>query len=231
MKYHMDQFLYKQLNKVNKEKNPEMLTVGGKHTSDFADVKAQYGAAVRQTAEEKSRKLGRYKRRNGRACVGGQVVDTAKSRFSEYSAKEDSAETYTCIRLGCNKPTWDGTPGTFCGRTCRDLARRGAALQSSVPDPESGVSVTGVHPILAAETVGRQTQPSGYWEYETGHGFERFRDDCQETLEEHYQAFQNGGNERVTIQTSGRNISVDFRKMTQVVEGSHKVRDVRRKER
>lgn len=235
LKYHMDQFLYRQLHGANKEKNPEFLTPDGDHASKVSDLQAQYRNAVRQTAERSGKRRGRNKGRAGRAFVGGKVVDVADGmnpRSSEYAAKDDDSQRVCeCIRPGCSRPTWNGKPGTFCGRTCRDKAIKGGPV-TPVADPETGVDATAVVPIVLPETVGRPAGARGHWEYETGHGFSSFAEDCQETLEEQYQAFTNGsGSERVKVQSGGITISVDFKKMTQMVEGGHGVRKVQRKDR
>merc|ERR1712032_645231 len=142
MKYHMDQYLYRQLNMADRQKCPEFRREDTDHRSRTSDLQAQSGDAMRQIAEDTSRKKGRNKRRGGRAFVGGHVVDVtdeAASRLTEHAAKEDgSATSYICVRPGCNRPTWNGTPGTFCGRTCRDTAIRGGAVVEAMTTNEIG---------------------------------------------------------------------------------------------
>jgi len=219
------------------KKNPEFLNPGTDHASKVGDLQTHLGDAVRQTAENTSKKQGRNKA--VRAFVGDRVVDTADGtggRFAEYSAKEDASATpCVCIRPGCERPTWNGKPGTFCGRTCREKAT--GTMKGAVPVPERGAAqsqpllTAAVVPTLLPETVGCPAHARGHWEYETGHGFTCFAADCQETLEEQYQAFQNGtGSDRVTVETDGHKISIDFRKMTQMVEGSRNVRKIQRKD-
>jgi len=235
LKYHMDQFLYRQLHKADPNTYPEFLEADSDHVSKVDDVKAHMGDAVRQTAESTSRKRGRNKRREGRAFVGGKVVDVADGtgvRLTEYSSQRDgSAPACECIRPGCKRPTWNGKPGTFCGRTCRDKATKGPTMDGVLLDPERGVDATAVVPIILPDTVGRPAKARGRWEYATGQGFTSFAEDCQETLEEKYQLFRNGtGSDRVIVNTAGHNISVDFGQMTQMVEGKHKVRKIQRKD-
>jgi len=55
-----------------------------------------------------------------------------------------------CLRPGCGKPTWNGKPGGFCGRTCRGLGA-GAVNSGALP----AVQATGnpVAPSLANVAV------------------------------------------------------------------------------
>merc|ERR1711956_180492 len=106
MKYHMDQFLYKQLHEANKEENPEFLDPKKNHASKKDALQAQYGAAVSAAAENVGKRRGRNKRRAGRAFVGGGVVDLGDgptSRFTEYSPKEDGSATEPAVHL-CKRP-------------------------------------------------------------------------------------------------------------------------------
>mmetsp|Transcript_73600 Transcript_73600/g.204539 ORF Transcript_73600/g.204539 Transcript_73600/m.204539 type:complete len:1065 (-) Transcript_73600:142-3336(-) len=71
----------------------------------------------------------------------------------------------------------------------------------------------------------------GYiWEYEANHGFQRFADDCHGFIERRYQRYlADPSLRRVRVKTGNITLSVDFQRMTQLVEGTRsKVRPIRR---
>jgi len=199
MKYHKDHFLYKCLPEA---KNPEMLTKGEEAVTKFDDVKASYGAAVEKATHEDERTSA------GAALKGGHYI-------GEVSTDERT-------RLS-------GTSG--------DGAAYGAGAASPAPAPPEPVSYGAPAAADADAEAPKPVAPTPHppapkptvWEFSNNHGgFSSFADDCQEYIERKYQEFQGGGQARVKVRTGGKQISLDFEKMTQMVEGSHKVRSIKR---
>jgi len=79
------------------------------------------------------------------------------------------------------------------------------------------------------------TPPPGHsrpsWEFEARGGWQAFDGDCQAFVEGRYQEFARGeGGPSRKVKTRGMELILDFEEMTQVVEGSHKSRKIRRLE-
>ncbi|CAJ1452113.1 unnamed protein product [Effrenium voratum] len=66
------------------------------------------------------------------------------------------------------------------------------------------------------------------WLFETGSGFKPFFPECQDQLETCHQQFQAGGPSQVWIVSGGKRIRIDFQRMTQVMEGSSRIRAISR---
>lgn len=67
------------------------------------------------------------------------------------------------------------------------------------------------------------------WEFSVRRGFEPFTDDCQGVVERHYQAFLQGGPDEGRVPCRFGIIVVNFKTMTQHMEGSSRSRDIRRR--
>jgi hypothetical protein len=89
-----------------------------------------------------------------------------------------------------------------------------------------------------APTPHRPTAGRVVWEFEGNHGnWTPFHNDCQEFMERKYQEFVGGKGKgkgkpqsRINVKTDGKQISVDFEKLTSKVQDSHKIRSIRRQE-
>eukprot|EP00930_Biecheleria_cincta_P042124 TRINITY_DN2897_c0_g2_i1.p1 TRINITY_DN2897_c0_g2~~TRINITY_DN2897_c0_g2_i1.p1 ORF type:complete len:1028 (+),score=195.42 TRINITY_DN2897_c0_g2_i1:31-3114(+) len=108
-----------------------------------------------------------------------------------------------------------------------------AAIYGAPTVTAGPVAVT-VTPVLpgCTDSDGASTKHGSrvVWEYEVHDGYARFHDDCQNYVEKKYQDFKSGGKPRVNVRTQGKNISMDFEKMTSKVEDSHKIRKIKRVE-
>eukprot|EP00930_Biecheleria_cincta_P056281 TRINITY_DN42428_c0_g1_i1.p1 TRINITY_DN42428_c0_g1~~TRINITY_DN42428_c0_g1_i1.p1 ORF type:complete len:492 (+),score=68.15 TRINITY_DN42428_c0_g1_i1:49-1476(+) len=69
------------------------------------------------------------------------------------------------------------------------------------------------------------------WEFSVRAGYERFDADCQDMVEAQYQVFvaTSGEKHRAQIPVRGRTLVVDFKQMTQWIEGNDRIREVRRR--
>ncbi|CAE8628992.1 unnamed protein product [Polarella glacialis] len=76
--------------------------------------------------------------------------------------------------------------------------------------------------------AGSKTGHAVSWEFENATGFEAFDAGCQKEVERHFQEWQSGGPARVKVSARVVVISVDFKKMTSLVDGSSRVRKIRR---
>jgi hypothetical protein len=102
------------------------------------------------------------------------------------------------------------------------------APAAAVAPPSPSASASGARHTARRTGVVR-------WEFETDHGFEAFHRDCQDYIEHKYEGYTARGSKRVKVRTGGIIVSVDFERMTQMVEGtgkgrSGKIRSIRRVE-
>lgn len=74
----------------------------------------------------------------------------------------------------------------------------------------------------------RAKEDRSVWEWEAGSGFQPYAGDCQAFLEQRYQAYRKGEQQRIQVETGSKRLSVDFGKMTQMDETSKRVRRIRR---
>mmetsp|Transcript_920 Transcript_920/g.1821 ORF Transcript_920/g.1821 Transcript_920/m.1821 type:complete len:502 (-) Transcript_920:26-1531(-) len=75
-----------------------------------------------------------------------------------------------------------------------------------------------------------KSAPTAVWEFGVQGGYKPFDDNCQAPLEVQFAAFYAGtGPAQGKVVSRGNTIIVDFQQMTQHVEGSDRIRDVRRR--
>eukprot|EP00405_Crypthecodinium_cohnii_P015303 CAMPEP_0206456306 /NCGR_PEP_ID=MMETSP0324_2-20121206/22284_1 /ASSEMBLY_ACC=CAM_ASM_000836 /TAXON_ID=2866 /ORGANISM="Crypthecodinium cohnii, Strain Seligo" /LENGTH=482 /DNA_ID=CAMNT_0053927205 /DNA_START=45 /DNA_END=1493 /DNA_ORIENTATION=+ len=206
MKYHKDQVMY---NEITFKLNPPLL----KEDEDIREFKEMAHAAMELRTRMRATKTG--------AKTGGPPTSSSSGR----------GKSLTPATIGATS-TLPGAEGPRTGISQSSVA-------SSRPEPT--VSAPSVAPPPATSS----SKSSAHWpartevgsgvsfEFETGRGFQRFGDDCQNFLEDSYQKFMNGtGEAQIRVHTGGRVIMVDLASMTQNVENaSARVRKIRRLEK
>jgi len=208
MKYHKDHFLYKRL---DEKVNPEYLKPGEQTSVNVDAVKAGYAASTEEAASS-YQQVGQKMQ-----LKGGQVVPQM--------SKSDSLQT-SVVPSAPIPTTYGASGGGY------NPAPSGYAAPDPEPQPYKPVA------IPPAPVPGSSSYDGGYsggsqgpvWEWEAGHGFKPFADDCQEYIEKCYSKYKNGaGKEQVNVRTMKMEISVNFEKMTSMNKGTHKVREIRRR--
>jgi len=245
MKYHKDQFIYK---KLPESVNPEYLKPGDQASVSEDMVKATYGEATMQVAEDAALPQSTI------TLAGGRVI--ADSKPSTPSA---STAQPLCLPLppsptagGPGRPPAYGVPTATMFGLPSSLSSSasapplppppptgsGSAAAESLPEAPSLASQPPL-PSISSEpdraSKGSRRSWGASWEFEVKRGWEAFDMDCQEELEKHYQQFLAGtGPSEVFVQTHetrGRRVSIHFNKMTSRLEGGRsRIRAIRRKE-
>lgn len=101
-----------------------------------------------------------------------------------------------------------------------------SSVPAAVAPAASSVPAGGEAP---ARVTSSKSRVKVVWEYEVHDGYTAFHDDCQKYMEKRYQEFSgSGGKSRTNIRTQGKNVSVDFERMSSKVENSHTIRKIRR---
>jgi len=201
MKYHKDQFIYKNL---AEDKNPEMLEPGKVTAVSAADMKESYGTSAEKMAEDATTSETKV------ALKGGRVVPTGTAAEVEVGGSADPVSP---------------APTTY-GVLTAEVPGPGSAGRAE----DEGPSVPLVSSTLpgAAETGGRPARV--IWEFEWKDHYSAYDDDCQSYMEKKYQEFLGGGRERVNVRTKGFEISVDFKRMSSKREKSDHIQKIRRRE-
>jgi hypothetical protein len=250
MKYHKDHFLYRFLSEAV---NPEMLSPEADGDLKLSDLKDSYGAATGGDTVDTSDAV---------ALKGGRIV--GRARLTAFGATDPAPVAYgaasgTTVKYGAGAappadveapaPTPEPAPAQVEPAPA-PVAPVAAAITELVVDLEAVKDDTGApkpHPPASKK------QSKVVWQYEGDHGFEAFKDDCQEFIErkykEHHDHGKGGGKgghgkgkghdhgkgkgkeeSRVDVRTHGNTVSIDFGKMTSLVTfpKKGKVRNIRR---
>lgn len=234
MKYHKDHFLYKCLpNSVN----PEFLTKGQDTAVKLEAFKGAYGAATEKAASAAEAEPSGVALKGGRR-VGGESADAdGTPKGSGYGATPAAGGSAAPTYGAGGAPAAYGAGGAYGAAPASAPAPATYGAPASAPPPEpvappAAATAPAPHPPGGAPTPHRPAPKKPVWEFENNHGgFNPFGDDCQDYIEKKYQEYYAGtGQARANVRTGGKKLSVDFERMTQMVEGSHKVRKIRRTE-
>lgn len=242
MKYHKDHFLYRFLSEAV---NPEMLSPEADGDLKLSDLKDSYGAATGGDTVDTSDAV---------ALKGGRIVGRARpSAFGAAGpapvAYGAASETTVKYGAGAAPPADVEAPAPAPEPAPAPVAPVAAAITELVVDLEAVKDDTGApkpHPPASKKP------PKVVWQYEGDHGFEAFKDDCQEFIERKYKEHHDHGKgkgghgkgkghhdhgkgkgkgeSRVDVRTHGNTVSIDFGKMTSLVTAPRKgkVRNIRR---
>jgi hypothetical protein len=203
MKYHKDHFLYKRL---PESKNPEFLTPGTETAVDVSDVKSSYGAATAEAADKAGAEGG-----SELALKGGGKIGVADGPVS-----------------------YGVTPTTYGAAPPEPVPTSVVPAEPTAPAPADELPAPEPAPVPHAPEPHAPASSKPVWEYETNHGHAPFDNDCQDFIEKKYQDFLRSGGKgkgkgaQITVRSQGKEISVDFGKMTQKLKDSHKIRGIRR---
>jgi hypothetical protein len=239
MKYHKDHFLYA---KLPEKLNPEFLEPGQTCVTKLEDVKGSYGEATAQEADKKT----------GITLTGGKKLGAS-------SPVEDDIETGTRASYGVPvavaKPTEESD--TKCPEECDTKSPEESECKSSedidVESPEEPASPT--TPALAdhsstgdmLEDIPKTPIPhmsvgDHVWEWQHGDHWSSFSDDCKDYIEKRYQEYVSAcrskgkgkgkgkGQSCIHVKTRGKDISIDFSKMTSKAKDSSKINQIRRRQ-
>merc|ERR1711972_103065 len=125
-------------------------------------------------------------------------------------------------------------PGHPAGDEFAAAARAAFQGQATLPTPPP--STTPQEPnglaVLQPKPMGVGDEGEGFvWEFSVRKGFEPFDADCQAMVEAKYSVYQTTGESApAKIPAGDKVIVVDFVTMTQYIEGSSRIRNVRRRE-
>jgi len=215
MKYHKDQFIYKNLPEA---KNPEMLSAGVAAVTKADDMKESYGVSAGKMADDATAGADESKVR----MKGGRIAfgDDEEAGVPVSSTHSDiPAPTRIGASEAGDRVTVDSVPAS----EDPDMPLIGGAVIPGAPDP---VSPPTSGSVASAKCIGRVT-----WEFEVSHGYTAFHTDCQAYIEEKWQVYKaSGGRSRYNVRTQGFTVSIDFERMGSKREDAHKLRAVRRKE-
>jgi len=188
-----------------------MLELGRLVAMKAEDAKESYGASVEAAADEAAHgTVARIALKSG-SVTTSHSLGSAGGRTS--GGSEAPATTYGAVTLEVD------------GVDAKDDERPGVPLM--------GVPVVPASVSMPVGSDGSSTRkPTVVWEYEVHDGYTAFHDDCQKYMEQRYQNFVgSGGNARINVKTQGKQVSVDFERMSNKVGDSHKIRKIRRTER
>jgi hypothetical protein len=229
MKYHKDHFLYA---KLPEKLNPEFLNQGTTYVTKIDDVKGSYGDA---TAEGDDKEDG---------------VRIKGMKFGVTGAKGADGED---IETGVDpeKKTFGVKPMTL-GATAPAEPVDAPAPEPVAPTPAPVAPVAAADDALDPKTVAvpaaeEEAPKAGFtptphkpaskivWEFEYRGRWVAYKDDCQDYIEKKYQEFQGSGKGKgkgnyIHVKTDGKDLSIDFKKMTSKMKDSHHTNDIRRKE-
>jgi hypothetical protein len=230
MKYHKDHFLYA---KLPENVNPEFLEQGQSYITKLDDVKDSYGQA---TAHGTDKDVGD----SGLTLTGGKKLGAIK-HF------EDDIETGTKASFGVKVPI--GKPSQMQDKDDAILAD---GSDTKTPGESSAVSAENSedHELLEdvpdempeVEIVEAEHVSGGkpMWEWQHRDHWIAYADDCNEYIEKRYQEFigtsrgkgkgKSKGHSYIHVKTQGKEISIDFGKMTSKTKDSTKTSQIRRRE-
>jgi len=207
MKYHKAHLLYKEL---PHSINPENLspTTGALST---ADIRGNYAKATEQLADD---------RPSDDVQMMPMLVGGKKRRFRPADLLVISADDVSVVTADSSAKL--GSRLTAAADADHvALPVRGSAASAVASRPPSRGSQAGL-----PGSVGTQVP---VWKYEVSDGWHDFDKDCQEYIEQRFQDFRAGsGGPSRKVKTCGKEVLVNFQEMSQSVEGSHKVRKIRR---
>lgn len=229
MKYHKSHFLYAGL---PESKNPEMLKPGNGATLKADEVKGSYGAAAAAAADAAASGsdgatialMGT--KAPGVVVTGSSTIDVPSYGVGIAAPGEPLADS--------GAPASYGVGVTVPAAASSVTPAYGVAATTALPCTSYGV-IGGADAeddaAMEAEPISPETS-GAVWEYETKKGYARFADDCHNYIEQKYIDFKSGGQARVRVKTGDIQLSIDFRKMSQMVEGKgyNPVRPIRRRE-
>mmetsp|Transcript_17435 Transcript_17435/g.60879 ORF Transcript_17435/g.60879 Transcript_17435/m.60879 type:complete len:1104 (+) Transcript_17435:112-3423(+) len=202
LKYHKDHELYKELGK----ENPEILQED-EEVRDFQDMVKKMMKTIQRRSEAPKEGL-------GGASVSGRRSRGGVPHPSTYGVH---TEGVTVTFLSVMPPDGDEGPG----RVPAD-GPTGPNVGAGEPQCKSTYWPASARPALDKHGTFIS------FEFETQSGWKPFDDDCQQFLADRYQKFiKNTGSERIMVRTGGKEISVDFGRMTQRGAGG-RVRKIRR---
>lgn len=217
MKYHKTHEVYKCLPEA---KNPEILIPGQMLGLKADEVKRSYGTAV-----------------GAPAAAGGDPAKDGGGAPAAYGAAPAGAAGASPAVYGAAAPA--PAPGAAVyGAGAPTAAPDAPAATPTVPATPGTVTVTVAPPMAPAAPAGaavaaaHDADRKAVWEFEGRAGFSRYDHDCHDFIERKYQEFRSGGANRVRVKTKDVWLSIDFEKMTQMVEGKDrsKLREIRRRE-
>jgi len=188
------------LKPLPESKNPEFLKPGELVEPQMDDVKTHYGVATQAAAERV-----------------GESEDVMKPHFKSSGRYKPAAPDATVY--GC--PTVALTPEPA------EAAPAETAPAEAEPAEAAKAEVAGAKDSPPPTSVGSKSQ--GVWEFEVSHDWKPFHEDCQSFIERQYQKFQAGsGKDQIHVKTQGKELSINFTKMTQKLVGGDNIRKVRR---
>jgi len=250
MKYHLDHFLYKG---IDKSKNPEMLREESlaHYRVSMDDIKANMQAGNMSTQRHPcpifdsgtgACEFAALPKRN-------HILRSARSMTQVLGElpQQKYGVVYRSEVSGYSTPTASApvqlTPLASSSSTMKSSKRSrsefwpAAGHAGVVPEeqaPLHGEDGSGVQPVV----IGHQRSEASLcrsfvWEYETGGGFRPYLGDCQQSLEDAFNAWEAGrGETRILLETCGKKVTVDFSRMTQkMAHPGGKIRKIRRRDK
>jgi hypothetical protein len=238
MKYHKDHFLYA---KLPEKVNPEFLEPGQTCVTKLEDVKGSYGQATAQEAEKNA----------GITLTGGKKLGAT-------STVEDDIETGTraCygVSVAAAKPTEESdtkspeesdtkSPEESESKSLEDIDVESPEEPAS-PRPPALADHSSVGDMLEDVPRAPTSHMSGNhaWEWQHGDHWTAFSDDCKDYIEKRYQEYvcacrgkgkgkgKGKGQSCIHVKTKGKEISIDFSKMTSKAKESSKINPIRRRQ-
>jgi len=241
MKYHKDHFLYARL---PEKLNPEFLSQGTTYVTKIDDVKGSYGAATAEGSEKeegvrvKGLKLGVHgaKTEDGEdavvdAATGGKTYGIKPVTFGVTAPTDEPEPTPK------PEPIVD-TPTPVAPVAAPDAVKDEPLEPTAVPIPAAETDDAPKADAPKTEYTPKPHKPAGkiVWEFEYKGRWCAYKDDCQGYLEKKYQEFVADGKGKgkgkgfIHVKTDGKELSIDFKKMSSKMKDSHHTNDIRRRE-
>jgi len=226
MKYHKSHFLYKCL---PESKNPENFTPGTSAAMKAEDLKKGFEDDPSAAADAAGKDDGFHMKGHK---VHGAIGGSEDVGYGAGMAGGGGGAKYGAVAAA---PAPAPAPAA--------VTPIGAA-----PAGDAGVTpVTVVTPVVVTPAVTPVVMPAGdagkgdddagksgpTWEYENHKDdWRKFDDDCHDYIEKQYQEYKRNGDKdkRAKVRTKGITLSLDFERMTQMVEHGHGTKDIRRRD-
>jgi hypothetical protein len=238
MKYHKDHFLYA---KLPEKVNPEFLEPGQTCVTKLEDVKGSYGEATEQGTDKDMGDT-------GLTLTGGKKLGAMRN----FEGDIESGKTAACgVAIAAEKPSQvESTHAVAIAeesdtKSPDDSAAEFDTQSSEELSPHMSPNPADHHPledipdeIPVVETAGAKP----IWEWQHKDRWTAYGDDCNEYIEKRYQEFigqcrgkgkskgKSKAQSYIHVKTQGKEISIDFSKMTSKAKDSSKISQIRRRE-
>lgn len=240
MKYHKDHFLYA---KLPEKVNPEFLEPGQTCVTKLEDVKGSYGEATEHGTDKDTGET-------GLTLTGGKKLRATKHfeedleagkkvAYGATIATEKPLQTESSDAVAIGEESATKSPDESCTKSPAESDTKSSeeSRLPIAPNPAAHHLPEDIsHEMPDVKAAGAKP----VWEWQHKDHWTVYGDDCNGYIEKKYQEFigasrgkgkgKGKGQSYIHVKTQGKEISLDFSKMTSKAKDSSKISQIRRRE-